>query len=415
VASEIIDAGIPGSISAWRDRTAAQAPTDIPGAPVFAIFIALLHNIGMLALAAVAYGFLLPRLQGMTANVVLGLLFGAGAGLSMLSPVELLPGIQADSRATIVMLAGVFGGPVAALIAGGITAACRVFVGGMGMGAGLAAIGISMALGVATYSIVGTGSDKIRFRHIVALALASPLVGLGALFLPWDVASGLMAESGLAVTLARMIGVLFLGSIMLEHQIRIGAEERVRQLAYVDELSGLANRRAFYSHLTREWKRWERYSENFVVVLIDIDRFKAVNDSYGHPAGDLVIQRLARVMLEESRGSDLVARTGGEEFGLILPYTSSASGYLVAERIRTRVQREVVIADDHRIQFTVSVGISADADRYPSMNKCLSGADHALYEAKHIGRNTAVIDTPSETESAPSPAADQRPALAGGT
>lgn len=380
---------------------------------MFDIFIALLHNTGMLALVAIAYGFVLPRLQGLTANIVLGALFGLGAALSMLTPVELIPGIHVDSRTTIVMLAGVFGGPVATLIAGGIAATYRLYIGGIGTGPGLAGIGIAMALGVATYSIVSTVSRTVRFRHIFLLALASPLVSLAGLFLPWSIFSALFAEAGVTVLLARMAGVLFLGFIMLEHQTRIGAEERVRRLAYLDELSGLPNRRSFYSHLTREWKRWERYSENFVVVLVDIDHFKMVNDTYGHPAGDLVIQRLARVMQEESRGADLVARTGGEEFGVILPYTTSASGYLVAERIRERAEREVVIADDNRITFTISLGVSADAVGYPSMNKCLSGADRALYEAKHIGRNTVVIDTPSDPATSSAATSAQRSTLAG--
>lgn len=380
---------------------------------MFDVFIGLLQNTGMLALVAVAYGFLLPRLQGMTAQIVMGLVFGLGAMLSMLSPVALMPGIFADSRSAIIMLAGVFGGPVAAVISGGIAAAWRFNAGGMGVGPGLAGIGIAMALGVAAHAFVRTVSRTVRFRHIAVLALASPLVSLGALFLPWSIIRELWAESGFEVSLARMAGILFLGTIMLEHQRRIGAERRVRQLAYLDELSGLPNRRSFYSHLTREWNRWERYSENFVVVLVDIDRFKVVNDTYGHPTGDLVIQRLARVMLEESRGADLVARTGGEEFGLILPYTTSASGYLVAERIRARVESEVVIVDDHRISFTISLGVCADVGGYASMNKCLSGADRALYEAKNIGRNTVVIDTPSDTEADSAPRPVQRPVLVG--
>ncbi|MGX1097721.1 GGDEF domain-containing protein [Amorphus sp. MBR-141] len=381
---------------------------------MFDIFIPLLHNTGMLALAAVAYGFLLPRVHGMMANVALGLLFGLGASLSMLSPVELMPGILVDSRATIVILAGVFGGPVAALIAGGAAGACRLASGGLGMAGGLVSIGISIGIGVTVHHIARSGPGEVQFRHVLLAAAGSILVGLGLFLLPWSVASEVFVETALPVSLARIFGVLFLGGIMLDHHRRISAEERVRQLAYIDELSGLSNRRAFYAHLTREWRRWERYSENFVVVLLDIDRFKAVNDTYGHAAGDVVIQRVAKVMLEESRGSDMVARTGGEEFGLIMPYTSSASGFLVAERIRNRAQREVVIVENVPITFTVSLGVSADARCYRSMAKCLIGADQALYEAKNKGRNTVVIDRPPGA-GAPTPRPSGQPsALAEG-
>ncbi|MGX1305891.1 diguanylate cyclase [Amorphus suaedae] len=376
---------------------------------MFDIFIPLLQNTGMLALVAVSYGFLLPRVHGLMADVCLGLLFGLGASLSMLSPVELTPGILVDSRASIVILAGVFGGPVAALIAGGVAGACRLAGGGVGLAAGLVGIAISIGIGVAAHCIARARARGVGFRHIAMAALASPAVGLGVLLLPWDVARAIVIETAIPVALARILGILFLGSIMLDHHRRISAEERVRKLAYLDELSGLANRRSFYAHLTKEWKRWERYSQSFIIVLLDIDEFKRVNDSFGHPAGDLVIQHIGRVMLEESRGSDLVARTGGEEFGLLMPHTTSASGYTVAERIRARAEREVVMFEGQQISVTVSLSVSADPGSYRSMSKLLLGTDRALYEAKARGRNTVVVDTPEAGEpfspkTAPQPA-----------
>lgn len=397
------------------DRSAGGARPPFEGPLVFDIFIPLLHNTGMLAIAACAYGFLLPRLHGSAANIALGLIFGLGASLSMLSSMQLMPGILVDSRASIVVLAGVFGGPVAALIAGGAAGVCRLLSGGLGMAAGLASIGLAVVLGVAAYFVIKSVSDAVRFHHILVVALVSPLVGLGLFLLPGEVAREIFAETALPVSLARMFGILFLGSIMLDHQRRISAEERARQLAYIDELSGLANRRAFYSELTREWKRWERHSEHFVIVLLDIDRFKAVNDSYGHAAGDVVIQRIARVMLEESRGSDMVARTGGEEFALIMPYTTSANGKLVAERIRARAEREVIIVENQRITVTVSLGVSADAENCRTMAKCLIGADRALYKAKNMGRNTIAVDRPTDQQTFAPRASGQPPVAVGGS
>lgn len=360
------------------------------------LFLHLLQNTGMLALAAIAYGVLVSRIQGMAGDLLLGLLFGLGAVLSMLTPVELLPGIFVDTRSPMIILASFFGGPIAAAASGAIALSYRMYLGGAGLAPAIAANLVAIAIGLAAHYLFHADTYKARKRHVLILAAASPITMVGALLLPADLALSLVPDYLLPVVAVRVIGVAFLGLVMLGEQNRSRTEARVRRLAYVDELSGLANRRAFSGHLDREWKRWERYKESFSVVLVDIDRFKVVNDTFGHPTGDRVIQRLAEIMLEESRGSDLVARTGGEEFGLILPYTTSATAYIVAERIRARVEREEVVAEEGRIRFTVSLGVSADVDNYPSMSKCLSGADHALYEAKHLGRNTVVIDTPGQ-------------------
>lgn len=363
---------------------------------MFDFWLALLRNTAMLAFVAVAFGLIVPRLRGTWVAACLGLLFGLGACASMLDPIELGQGIFVDSRTPMVVLASFFGGPLAAGLAGGLTIACRLYLGGVGAVAGALSVLIAVAIGLAGYLFITIRVDTIRYGHILLLAIAAPLTSLSLLVLPWEMAVGLIEHSGLSVNIVRVVGVAFLGLILLEEQRRLRAEARVRELAYVDELSGLANRRAFFTHLAKEWVRWERYQETFTIVMIDIDNFKAVNDSFGHPTGDLVIQHLAKIMVEESRTSDVVARTGGEEFGLLLPYTTSKSGYLVAERIRARVEQESIDLEGGEIHFTVSLGVSADVDRYPTMSKCLSGADRALYEAKHLGRNRVVVDCPAD-------------------
>lgn len=366
----------------------------VAGARVLDFTLALLRNTGMLAFLAIAYGLFLPRLNGNIASITLGIVFGLGAAISMMDPIEIQPGIFADSRTTMVVLASFFGGPIAAGISAALGAACRIALGGVGTLAGTAAVVISMLIGLAGYYLIGRRIDEVRYWHIALLALATILTIPSLFLLPLPSALDILEMTGFPVATVRVLGVIFLGAVMLEQHRRNRAEAQVRALAYVDELSGLANRRAFSRQLSREWSRWERYGEHFTIVILDIDTFKAINDQYGHPVGDVVIQRLAKIMLAESRGSDVVARTGGEEFGLLLPHTSSETGARVAERIRTRVAETVIQAEGAEVRFTVSLGVSADVDRYKSMSKCLSGADRALYEAKKNGRNTVVIDTP---------------------
>ncbi|MEW5423180.1 GGDEF domain-containing protein [Amorphus sp. 3PC139-8] len=350
----------------------------------------------MLAFLAIAYGLFLQRLNGLAAATTLGLVFGLGAVLSMLDPIEIQPGVFADSRTTMVVLASFFGGPVAATISTLIAVACRILLGGVGTLAGTLAIILSMVIGLTGYYWVGRRIDQVRYWHVACLAGMTAFTTASLLVLPIPFALDILEHTGLPVVAVRVLGVIFLGAVMLEQQRRILAETRVRELAYVDELSGLANRRAFSLQLSREWNRWERYGENFTIVLVDIDTFKSINDQFGHPVGDIVIQRLAEIMLAESRHSDIVARTGGEEFGLLLPYTSSETGGRVAERIRKRVAETTILAEGREVRFTVSLGVSASADRYRSMSKCLSGADRALYGAKKRGRNMVIVDTPSQ-------------------
>jgi len=360
---------------------------------VLDLFVHLLQNTGMLALAAIAYGVFVARIGGTAGDLLLGVLFGCGAVLSMTAPVELMPGIFVDSRATMVILSSFFGGPLAALLSAAITIAYRIYMGGQGVLAGSLALFIAMAIGLAGHYLFHADAYKVRKRHIFLLAAVSPLTMLSLLVLPSELALQILATSALPVVAVRIIGVVFLGLVMVGEQNRSRAEARIRRMAYVDELSGLANRRAFSGYLNREWKRWERYGEAFSVVVLDIDRFKVINDTFGHPTGDQVIRRLGELMIEESRGADVVARMGGEEFGMLLPYTPSASAYIVAERIRARVEREEIVVDGERIHFTVSLGVSADVENYANISKCLSGADRALYEAKRLGRNGVIIDT----------------------
>lgn len=158
----------------------------------------------------------------------------------------------------------------------------------------------------------------------------------------------------------------------------------VSELVRVDSLTGLHNRRAFDEHLPREVARSQRLGEPFCLLMIDIDHFKRLNDTYGHPAGDAVLRSVARAIAGCTRPSDLVARYGGEEFAVVLSGIDSGQALAVAERIR----RQVALAESGLHRVTVSVGV---AQYRPSAGddaeQLLGRADQALYAAKHAGRN----------------------------
>jgi len=165
-------------------------------------------------------------------------------------------------------------------------------------------------------------------------------------------------------------------------------------VAVTDELSGLSSRRYFEARLAEEWSRRDRYETPLSIACFDLDRFKSVNDSLGHAAGDLVIRRFGEIVRGVVRASDLACRLGGEEFATLFPNTSAASARPVAERIRKALERERFEIDGKDFWVTVSGGV-ADAGPASEVDprKLLARADQALYAAKAGGRNRVRVWT----------------------
>ena len=169
------------------------------------------------------------------------------------------------------------------------------------------------------------------------------------------------------------------------------------QLSSRDALTGLANRRQFELALAREIDRVARAGEPALVLMIDIDHFKKVNDTHGHPAGDLVLQAVARVLHDCIRPMDTVARFGGEEFAMILPNCPPSFGQAVAERVLRKVQARIVpIAPGQTVSVTISIG-GAFAPQWvrSSAPLWIERADQQLYRAKSEGRNRACLERPT--------------------
>jgi diguanylate cyclase (GGDEF)-like protein len=163
--------------------------------------------------------------------------------------------------------------------------------------------------------------------------------------------------------------------------------DRLKVLATVDGMTGLFNRRHFLSLAEIEWNRHQRYRHPMSLLLFDIDRFKSINDNFGHYAGDQVITQIAELCQEQKRKSDIIARFGGEEFLILLPETKLAAAERVAERLRRKVETSAFSVASNAIDATISVGV---AEANPSMNTIfdlIKLADRALYMAKDSGRN----------------------------
>jgi two-component system, cell cycle response regulator len=185
---------------------------------------------------------------------------------------------------------------------------------------------------------------------------------------------------------------------MAELRARLRAALRTERLmrllaerAEVDGLTGLANRAAFNKRWAEKVAEVQRYKCALCMAMIDADHFKRINDTYGHPAGDQVLQTIAQLIQQECRTPDVVCRFGGEEFALIMPNTAPADGAGVAERIRASIA-QVVWPRHPEHSVTVSIGLAGTAANGPCVpaEQWLDMADKNLYQAKHSGRNRVI-------------------------
>lgn len=157
-----------------------------------------------------------------------------------------------------------------------------------------------------------------------------------------------------------------------------------------DSLTGVFNRRSMDERVEHEIKLAQRYGHSLSLIVLDIDRFKRINDTYGHSAGDCLIKALADILINTARSSDFVFRYGGEEFVMLLPNTSLKGAKLVAERVRKTVEGTECVCNETAMRMTVSLGV-ADLMSSDTRESLFLRTDEALYQAKNGGRNQTVV------------------------
>ena len=172
--------------------------------------------------------------------------------------------------------------------------------------------------------------------------------------------------------------------------LRAQLYEQMEQMATTDGLTGLLNHRTFQARLDDVLAAARRYGRRTSLILTDIDHFKSVNDTYGHPVGDQVLKGVARLIREQARDTDLTARYGGEEFAVIMPETDLKGAWTIAERIRERVKREVFQTEQGPLKVTLSLGIATFPEGAPDKAQLVSVVDQCLYFAKRHGRDQSV-------------------------
>ncbi|HUA53450.1 MAG TPA: GGDEF domain-containing protein [Candidatus Sulfotelmatobacter sp.] len=188
----------------------------------------------------------------------------------------------------------------------------------------------------------------------------------------------------------RVIATVVLYSVSFLLYRNSQSETVLKRLATTDPLTGALNRRHYMELMGREQRRAERYAAVYSILMVDIDHFKRVNDTYGHQVGDQAIQAMSQACVKALRPTDLLARYGGEEFIITLTHTDQQGAAKVAERLRESVQQIELQTEQGVLKFTISVGVSTYFKR-SLLDEIINRADQALYQAKTSGRNRVCL------------------------
>jgi len=224
---------------------------------------------------------------------------------------------------------------------------------------------------------------KIDLAGVKVLPLLWKNAGVGALVL------GSKSEDFLTLDLLEMVRVIadHAASAIANAQMY----ERMQRMATTDGLTGLNNHRYFQGIFDAALGRAERFGRKVSLLLTDIDHFKTINDTYGHPVGDRVLKRVARILEENARKTDVVARYGGEEFAVLMEETDTAGAHHIAERIREAIAKEPFHCENGLFNCTVSLGVATYPHDASAKAQIIDAADQALYKAKFQGRNQSVL------------------------
>lgn len=217
-------------------------------------------------------------------------------------------------------------------------------------------------------------------RSVVLLPLDHPASGMAGVLALWNAEPAQIDPEAVEI-----LQVMTPYAAMQLHQLHL--YRPLQEFAERDPLTGLYNRRVFDERIEAEDARFLRYGRSTALLVLDIDHFKRINDTYGHEAGDVALKALADVISSAIRGTDLAARLGGEEFVVLLPETTLAGATEIAERLRRRVEEMVVEWQGEPIEIRTSIGVAACPECAASPTQLLANADAALYASKRAGRN----------------------------
>jgi diguanylate cyclase (GGDEF)-like protein len=351
-------------------------------------------------LRLVAAGSLLPLLVGGVVMIFAGCLAAMG--------IKRFYGQPVSWRATF-LITGLSGAGLVFFIAFHDSMSMRVLVYSVGQ-----SLPLALTLKLLLLPQQGRVNPGARLAGIVALLIiaiyavraAGNLFGVDFSFTQGNLAQAVLTLALIFLSMSFNFGFLLMAMDRLRNE--------VADLALLDDLTGVGNRRHLLQRLSEECARSERSGEPFSLLVIDLDGFKAINDTYGHAAGDACLQHFTLMAQTRLRPGDMLARTGGDEFCIVLPSSTLREGAMIARRVLDVCRDDAVASAGNDIPIAASIGV-AQWNRQTGVfpDRLIAAADHALYAAKKEGKNRYAVYDPApplvpEPEEMPAPAAALR-------
>lgn len=360
----------------------------------------LAFNIALLIALAALYQVVISRLplQPTTTHVIFGILFGLAAVLAMVAPIVMAPGLIFDGRSVILAVSGLVGGPLMALISATMAAAYRIWLGGPGAIVGVSVIIASAAIGTGFHYYRRNAGGRLSILQLYGLGLLVHVVMLVLfLFLPGDAGLEIIRRLGPYFMLAYPLTTMAIGLLFQDYEEQQRSRARLHELAYFDPLTGLPNRTCLMEHLERLLAEPAESRQTGILLLVNLDRFKTVNDARGHTSGDallLVLNDRIRALLQDE---DLLARAGGDEFSIVVLRRTGDPAALMkeiadlAERLLASIRQPLAIGHES-IAITAAIGATLfRPDSDDTVGDVLRRADTALHQAKRRGGNQSVF------------------------
>ncbi|KOY14575.1 GGDEF domain-containing protein [Paenibacillus xylanivorans] len=339
----------------------------------------------------------------MRAQMIGGLLFGIYGTVLMNYSFPLNETTIVDLRHLAIVTAAVYLGGLASVISGLVISILRIVMFGMSSAAIDAAFVMTI---IGLSGVYFAYAPWSRLTKIITMNLLGMTLIFVILMLNTSSMNSLMKVYPLQMTISFVGGIFiyFIAEFINKSNEMMFLLER---RASTDHLTNLSNRRQFEKSLELELERAREYKQKLSLLVIDIDRFKKVNDTFGHTSGDAVLKQLGQLLIQHARSADIVSRNGGEEFAILLLDCGHNQAMAIAESIRQSVEKyHFALPDGNTIRLTISIGVAVFPDHCDDRddNDFFEQADRALYEAKNTGRNrVCAIPLRSVTLSGQSP------------
>lgn len=343
----------------------------------------------MALIAVASYGAFKLISQSIVQQIFFGIILGAGAVLVSLQPIMHASGVQNDPRNLFVGVAAAIFGPLAGIITFFMAATTRYYEAAPSAYVCIFSLFVAGCAGL-VWRHYTRNIERKRQVHFVILGLTISLSYISTFLLPRDHWQDIFTTAVPILVMTNIVGAMILGGLLERHHHQKERERELLDQASFDPLTGAMNRRAFEKKY--ETSILSRTSSGIALIIVDLDRFKDVNDTYGHIVGDRVLVGVSQILQHSIRDGDLSARFGGDEFILCLPDIAVSDVKTIIDRIQDSIAKFGMNEFNFDLSLTVSIGVcwSQEPQR---LEAALEIADRSLYHAKADGKNQSVSNS----------------------